>query len=91
MIMRSAMAMAALVALMAPTGAWAQASIYSTTPAPRATVGGVDDLDRASGGSNATSGASGSAALPGSPGTSGTTGTGSAGVGPTGTMASPGR
>lgn len=87
--MRSAMAMAALVALMAPTGAWAQASIYSTTPAPRATVGGVDDLDRASGGS--TSDASGSAALPGSPGTSGTTGTGSAGVGPTGTMASPGR
>jgi hypothetical protein len=89
MIMRSAMAMAALVALMAPTGAWAQASIYSTTPAPRATVGGVDDLDRASRGS--TSDASGSAALPGSPGTSGTTGTGSAGVGPTGTMASPGR
>ncbi|WP_158809826.1 hypothetical protein [Beijerinckia sp. L45] len=90
--MRSALTIGFLVSLAGSTAAMAQATVYSTTPAPRSSVDGTVTPSHEGLGLAPNVGDSGGAsALPGSPGTAGTTGTGSAGVGPTGTMASPGR
>lgn len=81
---------AALAFLLGSTAAMAQATVYSTTPEPRANVDGIATPDRGGPGATLGDSASGSSGLTG-PASPGTTGTGAAGVGPTGTMASPGR